>query len=46
MQGGFPVADYSVAAGALGANGATATCTVTQTVGGATATFIGVSAGN
>ncbi len=46
MQGGFPVADFSVATGALGANGGTANCTVTQTVGGATATFIGVSAGN
>jgi MSHA pilin protein MshA len=51
MQGGFPTADYSVAAGALGtgaagSNGVTANCTVTQTVGGATATFSGVSAGN
>jgi MSHA pilin protein MshA len=51
MQGGFPSADYSIAstalgAGTAGANGVEAVCTVTQTAGGATATFTGISAGN
>ncbi len=49
MQGGFPTADYSIAAAALGTgtadNGVEATCTITQTSGGATATFTGISAG-
>jgi MSHA pilin protein MshA len=50
MQGGFP-SDYTIAsqalpAGTAGANGVEATCTVTQTAGGATATFTGISAGN
>jgi MSHA pilin protein MshA len=49
MQGGFPTADYSIAAAAIGTgtanNGVEATCTITQTQGSATATFVGVSAG-
>ncbi len=50
MQGGNP-AGYTIAAAALGtgstgSNGVEATCTVTQTNGGATATFLGISAGN
>ena len=49
MQGGFPTADYSIAAAALGTgtadNGVEAACTITQTSGGATATFTGISAG-
>ena len=53
MQGGLPTGPtgYTIAAaalgtGAAGSNGVTATCTVTQTSGGATLTFLGVSAGN
>ena len=50
MQGGLPTG-YTVAAGALGtgaagSNSVEATCTVTQTTGGATSTFNGISAGN
>ncbi len=46
MQGGLPIG-YTVAAAALTTtNGATAACTVTQTDGGATKTFTGISAGN
>ena len=50
MQGGLP-SGYTIAAaalgtGAAGSNGVNANCTVTQTTGGATATFVGVSAGN
>jgi len=52
MQGGLP-SGYAVTAGALGtgaagSNGVEATCTITQTVGTATATgtFTGISAGN
>ena len=50
MQGGLPTG-YTIAAaalgtGAAGSNGVTATCTVTQTSGAATLTFLGVSAGN
>lgn len=50
LQGGLP-AGYTIAAagigtGAAGSNGVNATCTVTQTSGGATATFTGISAGN
>lgn len=45
MQGGLPTG-YTVAALSLGAvAGSTATCTVTQTDGGATATFTGIYAG-
>lgn len=44
MQGGLP-AGYTVADGALAANGTEATCTVTQTDGSATATFTGIGAG-
>lgn len=45
LQGGLPTG-YTVAAGAIAAgNGTTATCTVTQTSGGATATFTGIRAG-
>jgi len=51
LQGGFPTADYSIGTAALGtglagSNGVEATCTITQTTGGATATFTGISAGN
>lgn len=50
LQGGLP-SGYTIAAAALGtgsagSNGVEATCTVTQTSGGATATFTGISAGN
>jgi MSHA pilin protein MshA len=50
LQGGLP-AGYTVAAAALGAgtagaNGIEATCTITQTAGGATGTFTGISGGN
>ena len=50
MMGGLPDG-YSVAALALGSgnagsNGVEATCTITQTQGGATGTFTGISAGN
>ena len=50
LQGGLP-SGYSIAAaalgtGAAGSNGVEATCTVTQTTGGATASFTGISAGN
>ncbi|MES2715399.1 MAG: type II secretion system protein [Pseudomonadota bacterium] len=50
MQGGLPTG-YTVAAAALGAgtagsNGVEATCTITQTSGGLTGTFTGISAGN
>jgi MSHA pilin protein MshA len=45
LQGGLP-AGYTIAAAAIGAaNGDTATCTITQTSGGATATFSGIRAG-
>lgn len=45
LQGGLPTG-YTIAAGALAApNGTTATCTLTQTSGGATATFTGIRAG-
>jgi MSHA pilin protein MshA len=45
MQGGIP-AGYTVAAADLGAaNGDTATCTVTQTSSGSTATYDGIQAG-
>ena len=49
MQGGMP-AGYTIAAAALGAgttgsNGVEATCTITQTTGGATGTYTGISAG-
>jgi len=45
LQGGVPTG-YSVTAGAIAAPpGTTATCTLTQTTGGATATFIGIRTG-
>lgn len=44
LQGGMP-AGYTVASGALAANGTEAVCTLTQTDGGATATFTGIGAG-
>ncbi|OGB00747.1 MAG: prepilin-type N-terminal cleavage/methylation domain-containing protein [Burkholderiales bacterium RIFCSPHIGHO2_12_FULL_69_20] len=44
MQGGLPTG-YTVADGALAANGTEATCTITQTDGGLTATFVGIGAG-
>ena len=44
MQGGLPTG-YTVATGALATNGAEASCTVTQTDGGLTATFVGIGAG-
>lgn len=45
LQGGLP-AGYTVAATDLGTNnGDTATCTITQTDGGATKTFTGIQAG-
>lgn len=50
LQGGLPtgytIADAAVGAGTAGANGNEATCTITQTAGGATGTFTGISAGN
>lgn len=52
LQGGMP-SGYTIASVALGdgthtsaGNGVEATCTITQTAGGATATFTGISAGN
>ncbi len=52
LQGGMP-SGYSIAAAALGdgthtatGNGVEGTCTITQTSGGTTATFTGISAGN
>lgn len=50
LQGGLPTG-YTVASAALGtglagSNGVSATCTVTQTASGGTATFVGISAGN
>ena len=48
LQGGLP-SGYSVAAGALGAgstNGDVAACTLTQSAGGLTLAFNGISAGN
>lgn len=44
MQGGLP-SGYTVAPGALATNAAEATCTLTQTDGGATANFTGIGAG-
>lgn len=50
LQGGLPtgytIAAAAIGTGAAGSNGVNATCTVTQTSGGATATFTGISAGN
>lgn len=58
LLGGFPTADYTIAAGAIGAgtagaNGTEASCTITQwptgstaPTGTATASFTGLSAGN
>ncbi len=51
MQGGLPTGYTSATSvllgtGALGSNGVEATCTITQTGGGATATYTGISAGN
>lgn len=50
LQGGLPTG-YTIAAaalgtGAAGSNGVTASCTVTQTASGSTATYTGISAGN
>ncbi len=50
MQGGMPTG-YTIAAlalgtGSAGSNGVEAECTITQTSGGATAKFWGISAGN
>ena len=45
LQGGVPTG-YTVTAGALAAPpGTSASCTLTQTTGGATATFIGIRTG-
>jgi len=45
LQGGLPTG-YTITAAAIAAgNGTTATCTITQTDGGATATFTGIRAG-
>jgi MSHA pilin protein MshA len=52
VQGGALPAGYTSATsvllgtGSTGSNGIEATCTITQTDGGATATFTGISAGN
>jgi len=52
MQGGLPtgytVADGALGTGNAGSNGVEATCTITQTISGATATatITGISAGN
>lgn len=46
LQGGLPTG-YTIADGTLTTtNGAEATCTITQTSGGATGTFTGIAAGN
>lgn len=44
MTSGVP-SGYTVAANALGSNGATVACTVTQTSSGSTTTFQGIGAG-
>ncbi len=50
MQGGMPtgysIADAALGTGSAGSNSVEATCTITQTEGGATANFTGISAGN
>ncbi len=51
MQAGLPTGYTSATSvllgtGAAGSNGVEATCTITQTSGGATATYTGISAGN
>jgi MSHA pilin protein MshA len=50
MLGGLPtgytVADGALGTGSAGSNGVEATCTITQTEGGATGTLTGISAGN
>ncbi len=50
LQGGLPtgytIADAALGTGNAGSNGVEATCTITQTSGGATGTFTGISAGN
>ena len=49
MQGGLPsgytVASAALGTGVAGSNGIEATCTITQTAGGATGTFTGISGG-
>ena len=50
MQGGLPTGYTSAASvllgtGVAGSNGIEATCTITQTTGGATGTYTGISAG-
>jgi len=45
MQGGALPTGYTVASSAIGANGTTVTCTVTQTATTDTATFDGIGAG-
>lgn len=46
LQGGFPdpAADWSIATGALATTGATAVCTVSNSVTGKSATFQGIGA--
>jgi MSHA pilin protein MshA len=50
MQGGLPtgytIATAALGTGSAGSNGVEATCTITQTNGGTTGTFTGISAGN
>ena len=46
LPAGYTVAAAALGAGTAGANAVEATCTLTQTDGSATATFIGISAGN
>jgi MSHA pilin protein MshA len=46
LPSGYTIAAAALGTGAAGSNGVEATCTITQTAGGATATFTGISAGN
>lgn len=50
LQGGLPtgytVASSALGTGAAGSNGVSGNCTLTQTASSATATFVGISAGN
>ena len=45
LPSGYTVAAAALGTGVVGSNGVEGTCTITQTDGGATATFTGVSAG-
>ncbi len=46
LPGGYTVADGPLGSGNAGSNAVEASCTVTQTDGGVTSSFTGISAGN